>query len=583
MLQAMNKLRYFICFVLCMASVTVAWADGVADLLPQKINRITQQAELKEGDCYAVLKNMGTESYLMQATLLKLKDKCCLTAAKCSEKTDELSRSLTVKSAKELWHLGFNESGKALLRCAETGQYLGREAKNEESLTFCDAPSACCEWELTARTDGSFDLAIPGTARVIEYGFRSSRDLFSFYSRSVQKGLWLYRLPTHYADVEGQATVPANGARVVLCNMERVRSAEGGALTADDYLLTDGRLANLPGAQILTCEHLGNGDFALRLDAGTYLDYGLTASSHRSAWRVVNGQVRTAEAQPRFLCYDASMQLWRVVAEPEASTTALFVALAPNAEFSITDEGIGHLSGGWGANELANLCFEGVNALDLTAALLPRKVLPFRQIPADRNVAIYVAEADGGRVMHLWPFVIGCGATNRLLARYELKDKAALTLHRPFRVEAGMLTYRRSRPAVPSWQTVCLPFDVNHLQLQVAELSGWQGETLTFRNVNQLQAGVAYIVYVSADLYWQNAACTVEPTIRAATLQGTYQPFVVRESDASASTYLLHPEQKAFVPAPAGSSLAPFRARLSATQMSGKDKMRPLLRFKIPK
>lgn len=143
-------------------------------------------------------------------------------------------------------------------------------------------------------------------------------------------------------------------------------------------------------------------------------------------WRVVNGQVRTAETNGRFLCFDEQTKRWRVTNEEEATTTALFAEVAPKAAMVIDDKGICRLSGGWGANELAGIDLNQVNALDLTEALLPLKARSFERMPTAGNLPVFVRETDGNMAKGIWPFVIGCGDTNRLLTRYELKDKGAL-------------------------------------------------------------------------------------------------------------------------------------------------------------
>ena len=104
---------------------------------------------------------------------------------------------------------------------------------------------------------------------------------------------------------------------------------------------------------------------------------------------------------------------------------------------------------------------------------------------------------------------------------------------------------------------------------------------LSFGLVKRLKAGVAYIVYASADLYWRNAACTVVATAQSGRLQGCFTPWMAAEGAASA--YLLLPEQNAFAMAPGSSTLPPFRAFLRADQTKGLKRAQNLLRFKIPK
>lgn len=568
------------CFVVWLTAAAV-WADEVTNSLPQSLSRVTLLANLKAGDYYAVLKNMNKENYELLGTHYAFKDKGCMAAGKRAEPTDKLEASMTVKTAKELWQLTVNDNGRVMLRNAETGRYLGREAKNSESLTLHEVPSALCEWELRERDNGSFDLAVAGTNRVLEYGYRSGKDVFSLYAQSRQKGLWLYRLPTHYADIEGEAAVPADGCRVALCNAGWVRSADGKALNTEHYRLTDGTLAEMPGVQGLTCERLNETDFALRDEGGRFLNYALQMGSERCIWRVVNGQVRTAEAKARFLCFDAQTKRWFVANEEVAQTTALFATVAPAAAMSVDDEGICRLSGGWDADALAALDCERVNVLDLTEAVLPRKARGFERLPTERNVPVFVREADGEMAKAIWPFVIGCGATNRLLTRYELKDRGGFVTHRSFSADAGMLSYRRKGPNVASWQTVCLPFEVDNPGMQVAELTDFSNGVLSFGLVKRLKAGVAYIVYASADLYWRNAACTVVATAQSGRLQGCFTPWMAAEGAASA--YLLLPEQNAFAMAPGGSTLPPFRAFLRADQTKGLKRAQKLLRFKIPK
>lgn len=564
-----------------MVMTVAVWADGVSVNLPENLKRVTMLSELKEGDCYALLKNLNKENYLLLCKLYDFKDKGCLAAEKRSETTEILASALTVKNEMELWLLCRGRNGGMMLKSVETGRFLGRGTENNESLTFYDDSSELCEWLLKDRGNGSFDLAVPESNRVVEYGYRGGKDVFGIYSKSAQKGLWLYRLPMHYADMGGDATVPADGSRVVMCNGDWVYSTDGGALKAENYRLTNGKMAEMPGSAELICEVEGKNDFALRDGKGRYLNYALQMGGVRCMWRVVNGQVRTAETNGRFLCFDEQTKRWRVTNEEEATTTALFAEVAPKAAMVIDDKGICRLSGGWGANELAGIDLNQVNALDLTEALLPLKARSFERMPTAGNLPVFVRETDGNMAKGIWPFVIGCGDTNRLLTRYELKDKGGFVTDRNFSAETGMLTYRRKRTDGASWQTVCLPFDVANPNVQVAELTDLNNGVLTFRTVKELKAGVAYIVYASADLYWQNRACTVTSTVEPGRMQGCFTPWVAKEGDLP--VYLLLPGENAFAVAPAGSSLPPFRAWLQAEAVNGKGPKRQLLHFKIPK
>lgn len=184
----MRILRLFIWVVTWMVITVAVWADGVSVNLPENLKRVTMLSELKEGDCYALLKNLNKENYLLLCKLYDFKDKGCLAAEKRSETTEILASALTVKNEMELWLLCRGRNGGMMLKSVETGRFLGRGTENNESLTFYDDSSELCEWLLKDRGNGSFDLAVPESNRVVEYGYRGERMCLAFTQKVHKRG-----------------------------------------------------------------------------------------------------------------------------------------------------------------------------------------------------------------------------------------------------------------------------------------------------------------------------------------------------------------------------------------------------------
>lgn len=108
-------------------------------------------------------------------------------------------------------------------------------------------------------------------------------------------------------------------------------------------------------------------------------------------------------------------------------------------------------------------------------------------------------------------------------------------------IEPGMKNIRFTRPLKNGWNSICLPFNMsafdfeNSTDTKLQALASYDGEVLNFEEVENLEANVPYLVYITGDFHGFNIGTEVfaaEPQAQCRggfCFQGNYTPsFVMR-------------------------------------------------------
>lgn len=235
------------------------------------------------------------------------------------------------------------------------------------------------------------------------------------------------------------------------------------------------------------------------------------------------------------------------------------------SSFSVLFEGVLRLTGTWTAEELSNLSFDGVGALDMQSVRLPLDAKPFAHYPENENIPIYVSASQKGRIPAAWDFVV-CGG--QLQKNVVLKDARPLLLPYPISVEASQMSYKRQMYGDGGWETLVLPFDADVPKgVEALRLKEIDGENAVFVPTNNISAGEPVLIRPEKDseksenfefFSQKNKISSLENS--GATFCGTLLGFKLAED--SENIYMLSSDGEAFSRALAGSTLYPFRAYL---------------------
>lgn len=475
-------------------------------------------------------------------------------------------REMEISRESCLWTLVPMDDGSWALQSRESRRYLSRRESGALAVEMADGLGVGCHWRVEQLPDGAFRLSeTVAAARSLSLGESYSAGSVSYYyanyETSAYSDLRLYRYALRLADTEGDVRLPLPGERLALCDAGLARGLDGTAVDVADALLCDGRLAPQSAVAVWTCEAVAGGCFALKGRQG-YLGYELQPVPEAVAWQVVRGHLCSAEDVPRYLCFDSRTESWHLLSAEAAQAGAHLVSVADTPHRTLDDRGVCSLSGGWTASDLAALDWQGVRCLDLTGVALPLHTRAFDTSPASPNLPLFVREEMLPYVPPSWTFVVSASGNDcRLYGQVELADGEAFYTDRPFRTEAGAMTYRREAAPADGWQTLCLPFEVRAEPGLLALMDGVRAGALLFSMATSVPAGVPCLVARRAGepLTLTSAACVVAPSPHAGeALRGTFAPMQV--TDEAQSVCLLSAPKGAFVRAAAGSSLPPFRA-----------------------
>ena len=374
---------------------------------------------------------------------------------------------------------------------------------------------------------------------------------------------------------------PSDGEKVMIVADGKVASQDDYGHSMKEvgpYLLQNGKLAYEPTFSQWICKHGDAETFFLENQEGRGLETWLTDLPERQEWTIKNGYVATASEPTRYLLSDSIKGFGLMVAEDFESggvTPVLLMPCAESACFEVLDSGLKMLKGGWSALALADIQWDGADALDLTEISLPVNIQPFLHLPPKNNHLIYVSEEGSEIVSPIWKNVVVCrtDGQNRLLGNLRLEDRCDFQLHRPVICDAGQVYYERSVYADLGWETLCLPFDAEIPENFVGEefCGVSDGGTLLFKSTRNVHANVPLIIKslhyrpdgATVDLRLSSKGMTLLPKKDKETdfFFGTYHSITVGDGEIY---YFLDQRGTSFVKAAKSSHLSPFRGYVRA-------------------
>ncbi len=565
----------FLLVILSLLLPCAAPAQDAADGLPATFRRVCSESQLEEGGLYALVGHTAQGLRAVMSHNLNGKGKLKGTR---TLPDDDGTGLIVIDHADDLWQLQREATGGFLLINPATQQRLSRLSDDGLGLKWVEKADAPARWELVFNAMGETFWYAPGlTKRTLsvytdfipetkKYEYK-----FDFYSTPDTPHLVLYLMeqtgqppvPPGEEPEEPSDRQPPGGSRVTLCHETQLRLTDGRAAEGRDFWLCDSTVAPFCDLDIWTVDSLSPTSFALRREK-FYLGHGLEPVSEPAAWQVAEGWLRTTEAAPRYIAFDAAAAQWYVTTDTLSAQPAALAAVAPAPTLTLTETGVCCLEGGWSAPSLASLTLATVRCLDLTRITLPLHARAFDHQPDTVNLPIFVAEAWAGAVPDSWPFVVACdGSVNALLRPYCLKDKASFFTDRPIRAEAGQLTYVRADCKADGWYSLCLPFEAVSAEAEIFTPSSLQSDTLFLAVQDRLTAGrpALFRALQPGSVAFTCTACQLTAaTANDACLCGVFRPWPVPSSGGS--IHLFSSSRNAFVRAAAGSLLPPFRAAL---------------------
>ena len=575
--QAARRTAFIPCLLLILLPLLpcAMSAQDAADVLPATFRRVCSESQLAEGGMYALVGHTATGQRAVMSHNLNGKGK--LEGTRILPADDGTGR-IVIDHADDLWQLQCDATGGFLLINPATQQRLARLSDDGLGLKWAEKDDATARWKLVFNAMGeTFWYALGLTKRTLSVHTDFNPETkkyeykFDFYSTPDTPHLVLYLMeqtgqppvPPGEEPEEPSDRQPPGGSRVTLCHEMQLRLTDGGAADGRDFWLCDSTVAPFGNLDIWTVDSLSSKSFALRREK-LYLGHALEPVSEPAAWQVAEGWLRTTEAAPRYIAFDAAAAQWYVTTDTLSAQPAALATVAPAPKQSLSATGVCSLEGGWSAPSLASLPLATVRCLDLTRIALPLHARTFDHLPDTVNLPIFVAEAWAGAAPAAWPFVVACdGSVNALLRPYGLKDKASFFTDRPIRAEAGQLSYVRADCKADGWYSLCLPFEAVSAEAEILTPSSLQTDTLFLTVQDRLAAGrpALFRALQPGSVTFTCTACQLTAaTENDACLSGVFRSWPVPSSGGN--VYLFSSSRNAFVRAAAGSLLPPFRAAL---------------------
>lgn len=583
--QAAGRTAFLPCLLLILLPLLpcAVSAQDAGDVLPATFSRVSSESQLAEGGMYALVGHTATGQRAVMSHTLNGKGK--LEGTRILPADDGTGR-IVIDHADDLWQLQREATGGFLLINPATQQTLARLSDDGLGLQWTEQTGTQARWQLAFNKAGeTFWYATEQKERTLSvytYFNQANRKYeykFDFYSTPDTPHLFLY-LMEQSGQTPGQPggepeeqpgeepgepseRQPLCGSRVTLCHGTQLRLTDGGAAEGRDFWLCDSTVAPFGNLDVWTVDSLSPTSFALRRET-LYLGHALEPVSEPAAWQVAGGWLRTTEAAPRYIAFDAAAAQWYVTTDTLSAQPAALAAVAPAPTLTLTETGVCCLEGGWSAPSLASLPLATVRCLDLTRITLPLHARAFDHQPDTVNLPIFVNKACAGAAPAAWPFVVACdGSVNALLRPYGLKDKASFFTDRPIRAEAGQLTYVRADCKADGWYSLCLPFEAVSAEAEIFTPSSLQSDTLFLAVQDRLTAGhpALFRALQPGSVTFTCTACQLTATTENdACLSGVFRSWPVPSSGGN--VYLFSSPRNAFVRAAAGSLLPPFRAAL---------------------
>ena len=186
---------------------------------------------------------------------------------------------------------------------------------------------------------------------------------------------------------------PEDGARVVLGNEQAVLGKNAASLAAEHYLLQDGTVAEDGNVEALTCVRQPDSCFFMTSASGAYLGADLNLHETPALWKLVNGGISLSGASNKIVAIDNGvfcLKNQKEVLRQEDKACLLVAAEVASEERS---NGCLTLKGGWTADDLACLGWEGIDELDMSSASVPVGLKSFegRKRRAEQNYSSFMA------------------------------------------------------------------------------------------------------------------------------------------------------------------------------------------------
>lgn len=481
----------------------------------------------------------------------------------------DCEKSLTGVADTELWKIVSKGDGTCVLQSFASNQYLYVSKPKQTELSLSKTPQT--KWGMSGSA-GVFHFEnsmVP--SRCI--GLWSDTEVFLFgnYAACDSKDLYVYKR-VGLKNAPQTIEWPEDGVRVALGNKMAVLGKGAASLAAENYLLQDGTVAQDNKIEVLTCVRQPDSCFFMTDNTGSYLGEDLNLHKAPALWKILNGGISLSGVSDRILAIDNGafcMKSRKEVLRQEDKASLLVPAEIGSKELQ---SGCLTLKGGWTADALASLEWDGVGELDLSLASMPVSLKPFENRLDFQNTIIYVNDRQSRIVPTSWPFVVKVSSSgNELLTNTVLCDKCAFRCSRSFSVKNGRLSYRRNANSDGNWETLYLPFDALVPNgCQVARFESVSGNELMFgyqekissclplliRSTDASGGGVKTLDFVAAD-------CVVPANpelVSSLGMAGVLDTMFVNSRQDN--IYMLDASGKHFVLADAGSYLLPFRSYL---------------------
>lgn len=481
-----------------------------------------------------------------------------------------------------IWHLQNNEDGTFGIMTAE-GEFLNTGDGANLAL------GARCEtrWNILPKETGFSISAVETPQRSLGLYAWLDELYFGNYTSSQNTTPILQIFISKSAAPDAEIALPKPGSEVMLTMGDDAVavSSEGlSVVTALGCRLSDGTMVLPQGASDFVCEYVDDSVFVLRNEQG-FLNHSLTLAEMPAHWSLgaagcVACDASGVEISKPYLVYNKTDGAFCFISSEDVGNASFSPVLlsecAPEAIEETSDQGVKTLRGGWSAEALAAVSWQGVAVLDLRALALPQSTMAFRQRPTECNSPILVSADTPAHRVEAWPFVLLCEEEEaRLAAAFTLSDGISLNGVRDFSAAVGQLTYVRRMHADGGWETLTVPFETLVPDgFEVCVPDEISENEIIFLKVGRLEANRAAIVrYVGSSeneeplLCLSNASERVEVAPTEMLLRGVYD--TLRVDVSSAGIYLLDAEGQNFVKAAPGSWVAPFRACLCPGEDAG--------------
>ncbi len=553
--------------------------------LPVDFERISAMEQITE-DCVFLLGARPAQSAARSSLILLTdqKNSSWLLGTDIGS-VDDSEKSIAVEDARHKWYFEKIDNDGFVVRSAESGLYVKAADANKTHLTLTtDVGTA---WRVECR-DGYFYFIHPDneTRRLSLYKLEGYR--FGNYANGDEDAFCIYRACSSEGEVGRD--LPVDGASVAIVAQQFAASQAFSPVDVTGLFLQDGSMAQEAVVGQWICQHRGNGTFALCTvteNDTLCLSYDFRLVAKEQLWQMVDGALATCEATVRYLYYDEGFRLEAVetgTATVDLANSARLITFASEPTSQLSG-GLLTLTGGWSTERLADVSWDGVDGLDLSALSLPVVVQDFLHRP-EGNTVIYVGLSAADHLPESWPFVVVYDAgTARLLTATKLKDKCALRLACDVHYEANMLSYERAAYTDGAWETLCLPFTCAVPEdFEAVALSSAGADTLQFEIVERVKAYEPLLIRRKGEMTAEESFRLIlvagESGVLAAHGMGDGGNDVFRgamewlEVGQEHSWFLLTPDGKSFARAATGSGVPPFRAYLQLEGTIGQSNLR---------